>query len=161
MERRNKSNMKISRYSDYVSGSAARQLAVAEPVRKEIIEKEKKVSRTVQRNRENINKIGVGYFAFLVTATLAVAAVCFIYLNYQAEISAKNKNITALTTQIDTLTAQNDSVDYSINSYMDSANIIKVATEELGMVRASGNQVIYYDSTESEFMKQFADVPKQ
>ena len=44
---------------------------------------------------------------------------------------------------------------------MDSANIIKVATEELGMVRASGNQVIYYDSTESEFMKQFADVPKQ
>ena len=80
MERRNKSNMKISRYSDYVSGSAARQLAVAEPVRKERIEKEKKVSRTVQRNRENINKIGVGYFAFLVTATLAVAAVCFIYL---------------------------------------------------------------------------------
>lgn len=160
MERKVRTN-NVKKYSEYVTGSAAKKLAIAEPVRKERIKKEKKVSRAVQRNRDNAKKVGPGYFMFLLTVTAIVAVVCFIYLNFQTDISHTNKKITAMTTQLDTLTAQNDSIDYSINSYMDSANIIRVATEELGMVRASGNQVIYYDSTESEFMKQFTDVPEQ
>lgn len=160
MEKRGKKIYKTRQYSSYIEGSAARQLQVPE---REIKNPKKKVDRRVRllvkNNRENIKEFGLAYMLFFATVTVIIAVTCVIYLNCQAEITASNKKITALTSEIDTLTAQNDSISYSINCSTDNANIIKRATEELGMVRASGSQIIYYDSTESEFMKQFADVP--
>lgn len=152
-------NKTVRKYSDYVSGSAARQLSVALPEKQ--AEPKKRISQETVRNREKILQIRAGYMMFLAVATIVLGVFCYSYLNMKADISGKSKNIAKLTTAVDTLTAQNDSLDYSVNSYVDTNNIIKVATEELGMVKASGNQISYYKSTESEFMKQFTDVPSE
>lgn len=145
---------------EYISGNTARQLQ-AVPERKRVEEHKKQLSQTVKRNREKASQMSFGYLMFLAAATIALVVVCFNYLKLHADISATNSSITNLTSSVDTLTAQNDAMDYSINSYTDVNYIIKVATEELGMVQASKDQVSYYKSTESEYMKQFTDVPNE
>lgn len=145
---------------EYVSGSAARQLQ-AVPERKRVEKENKKLSQAVKANREKAKQISFGYMLFLAMATVALVVVCVSYLKLHADIAETKSNINTISTSIDTLTAQNDSLDYSINSYTDINYIIKVATEELGMVQASKGQVSYYTSTESEYMKQFADVPEE
>lgn len=44
---------------------------------------------------------------------------------------------------------------------MDIENISKVAKEQLGMIQAGKNQISFYDSSESEYMKQYNDVPEK
>ena len=46
----------------------------------------------------------------------------------------------------------------SINSSIDYNYIYKVATEELGMVYPSQNQIVNYDSEDSEYVVQYKDV---
>ncbi len=48
-----------------------------------------------------------------------------------------------------------------INASIDLDHIYKVATEELGMVYANPEQVLLYDKTESEYVRQYEDIPDQ
>lgn len=144
----------------YINGSAARQLE-AVPARERQEEKKRELSQSARRNREKASRMSLGYVLFLAVATMAVVVVCFNYLKLHADISDTNSNITKLTSSVDTMTAQNDALDYSINSYTDVNYIIKTAVEELGMVQASKDQISYYKSTESEYMKQFTDIPEE
>lgn len=144
----------------YINGSAARQLE-AVPARERQEEKKRELSQSARRNREKASRMSLGYVLFLAAATMAVVVVCFNYLKLHADISDTNSNITKLTSSVDTMTAQNDALDYSINSYTDVNYIIKTAVEELGMVQASKDQISYYKSTESEYMKQFTDIPEE
>lgn len=144
----------------YISGNTARQLQ-AVPERKHREKQKRELSQSVKKNREKALEMSMGYVLFLAAATIALVVVCFNYLKLRADISETNSNITKLTSSIDMLTAQNDAVDYSINSYTDVNYIVRVAVEELGMIQASKDQVSYYKSSESEFMKQFTDVPEE
>ncbi|MBE5922124.1 MAG: cell division protein FtsL [Lachnospiraceae bacterium] len=99
------------------------------------------------------------YVLFLVAAAILAVCMCVAYLNIQLEISETKSNISQLKSTIDTVTSQNDSIDYEINSNMDLEYIYKTATEELGMVQASKEQISLYDQTEKEYMKQFHTIP--
>ena len=59
------------------------------------------------------------------------------------------------------LKAENDALETRINTSIDLDYIYKVATEELGMVYANRNQVRLYDKTESEYVRQYEDIPKE
>ena len=43
---------------------------------------------------------------------------------------------------------------------MDLDYIYDVATKELGMVYANKDQILLYDKTESEYVRQYEDVPE-
>ena len=62
--------------------------------------------------------------------------------------------------QLEQLRSENDALQTRINTDMDLDHIYKVATEELGMVYANRNQVLLYDKTESEYVRQYEDIPK-
>ena len=59
------------------------------------------------------------------------------------------------------LKAENDAMETRINTSIDLDYIYKVATEELGMVYANRDQVLLYDKTESEYVRQDEDIPTQ
>ena len=40
------------------------------------------------------------------------------------------------------------------------SDILKIATEELGMVYSTNGQVIYYDSVNPDYVKQYRDIPE-
>lgn len=143
----------------YVTGNTARQLEVV-PERK-AEQPKKELSHAARRNREKASQMSIGYVMFLSVVTIVAVYVCVTYLKLHSDISATSSNVTKLKSEINALQVENDALGYSINSYTDVDNIVRIATEELGMVQASKSQVSFYKSSESEYMKQFTDVPEK
>ena len=95
-------------------------------------------------------------FGFAFTLVMAGVMVgIFIVLTKYISL---NINMTSLRKELSTMTMENDNLEISINSSIDYDYIYKVATEELGMVYPSCNQIVSYDSEDSEYVVQYKDV---
>ncbi len=165
MANQTKYNKNFISYNDYIDGNAVRkrnaeELPAREP-RTYVGDKRVNTSSAIYKNREKALRMSAGYVAVLAVCSALMAGVCAQYLGLRDEITTKKSNIASLELSVESLKAQNDSLDYSINSYMDIDNISKVAKEQLGMVQAGKNQISFYDSSESEYMKQYNDVPSK
>ena len=150
-------------YEDYVEGSAVRKKSVTEvPQRTErtYVDNERvTTSRSIYRNREKALHMSAPYVIVLAICSIMMCTVCAKYLSLRDEITTKSEMIAQLEVQTETLKSHNDNLNYSINSYMDIEYISKVATEELGMIKAGKDQILFYESSESEYMKQYKDIP--
>lgn len=152
-------------YSDYVQGNAVRKIntvEVPEKAPRTYVDNERvKTTRVTYQNREKALRMSLSYVMVLSVCCMILMAVCVKYLSLQDSISTRKANIVSMESDINTLQSQNNAMDYSINSYMDIEYIAKIATEELGMIRATENQVSFYNNTEHEYMKQIKDVPQE
>lgn len=152
-----------SQYTEYVYGNTAR---AAEPVHKEKTRQQKTVRRrvvsyTVWRNQEKALHMNLPYVILFTLAAFCVLAICVNYLQIQSTISARLAHIEELEKNVEQMKADNDATETRINTSVDLDYIYKVATEELGMVYANRNQVLLYDKTESEYVRQYEDIPTQ
>ena len=80
------------------------------------------------------------------------------YISLNVAMTQKSKQVSNLRKELSTITMENDNMEMAINSSIDYDYIYKVATEELGMVYASQNQIVTYDSEDSEYVVQYKDV---
>ena len=117
--------------------------------------------RRTYRQEEKAPKMSLKMTLLMAVSVILSVMSCINYLNAEADITETKKSIAALEESLDTLTTQNNSIQYEIDGFVDVSYIIKTATEELGMVMVSKNQVITYDSTRNEFMEQYGDVPEK
>ena len=101
------------------------------------------------------------YLAVLVAAAVCALYICVNYIHIQSGMTGRMDTIKTLEQQLDTLKAENDALETSINTSVDLDHVYKVATEELGMVYAGKDQVLLYNQTESEYVKQYEDIPEQ
>jgi len=153
-----------SEYMYYTDGNTVRKVANAAPKR---VEPDKRVERRTQTHKRTYKNpkegltINIPYVMFLFVAACAVVTLCMRYINLNSEINKANDSIIAMEKSIETLKAQNDAIEYEINSSVEMDTIIKTATEELGMVQISEDSIRFYKSTEGEYMKQFNDVPTE
>lgn len=137
-------------YRDYDTGETVRSpKRTAEPVRR---------ARTLREPRPS----GLDFKSvlFISMAIIATVYVCVGYLGVQADITGKSKQIAALESEIMGLKNANTAARDQINSSIDLTHVYRVATEELGMVHANRNQVIEYESTKSNFVRQYGDIPE-
>lgn len=72
-----------------------------------------------------------------------------------------SREISSLERQIQELTVVNDARAYEITSSIDLSDVIRTATEELGMVRGSASQTVTFGSRQTEYLQQVAAVPKE
>ena len=148
---------------DYIHGNTAR---VIQPARGERNHKQKTVRRkvvsyNVWRNQEKALHMNFPYVLMLTLAAFCVLVICVNYLQIQSTITARLANIEKLEKNVEQLKAENDAMETRINTSIDLDYIYKVATEELGMVYANRDQVLLYDKTESEYVRQDEDIPTQ
>lgn len=118
------------------------------------------VSYAVRRNQEKALQMNLPYVVMLTIAAMCVLSICVNYLHVQSSISARIHNIELLEKELEQCKAENDALETRIKTDIDLEHIYKVATEELGMVYANKNQVLLYDKTESEYVRQYEDIPK-
>lgn len=156
-------NRNIRSYSNYIDGSAVRKIQRKPEIRpeKREYEEERRNSRqrAAARNRQKELRMSPMYVLFLTAITIVTAVVCVRYLKLQTSIMSRNESIINMEKNLDTLVSQNDAIEYAISSYIDTDYVVKVATGELGMVKASESQISFYESSESEYMKQLEDIP--
>lgn len=158
----------------YVDGNTVRKLEPA-PYEKETKtreqlrrEREEKRRREVKarnqeiavRNRARVLKIDLKYTLFLGIAVVATLFMCIYYLSLQSQLTAKNKTISSLKSELTTLTDANQATQERLNNAIDLEKVFNMATNELGMGYPSKNQIIYYSGSSDDYVKQYKDIPQ-
>jgi len=142
----------------YVNGTAARQLEMPERPQ---VRREQSHAVTTRRNQEKALPMDLPFVIMLTIAAICTLYLCVNYLQLQSNVAARLNNIEALEKSIETLKADNDALETRINTSVDLDYVYKVATEELGMVYANKKQVRLYNRTESEYVRQYEDIPER
>lgn len=155
---------------NYVHGAAAPKLNPHEaplPQKRQVKPQQKpatrqsvRASHRIRRNQERAMYMDLPYVIMLTIASVFTLYLCINYLHVQSSITARMHNIERLETQLEQLKAENDALETSINTSVDLNKIYDIATKELGMVYARKNQVLMYDKTESEYVRQYEDIPE-
>lgn len=97
--------------------------------------------------------------AGIVCTGLLIISAASLIGNVSTHTQLKNQ-IRGLENSYDELKTQNDSKEFDINNFVDLNAVKRIATEELGMVRSSADQIVYYQNNNSEYIQQVADGKK-
>lgn len=142
----------------YVDGNTVRKIRTA-PARE--TKTGTAPSRSTRKNREKALQMNLSYVLFLTAAAVITVAVCINYLKLQSKNTYYQKTVTALGTQLSELKLENDSEYNRILSSVDLEEVKRVAMEDLGMVYASEKQIYRYDSAQSDYVRQYEEIPAE
>ncbi len=107
-----------------------------------------------QKKIEKALSMDAPYVIVLTLALIVVLAMCVSYLRLQSEITTRIKNIEAQEKILEQYVADNDALESRIDASIDLDEIYRVATEELGMVYANKDQILTYEKTPTEYVRQ-------
>mgnify|MGYP004462476219 CR=1 FL=1 len=149
----------------YINDNLARRQEYVEttsPKRQEVVieQPEHRTSHEAHQStaRGLRSSFGVAFTLVMAAAMAAIFIVLARYISLNVAMTQKSKQVSNLRKELSTITMENDNMEMAINSSIDYDYIYKVATEELGMVYASQNQIVTYDSEDSEYVVQYKDV---
>ena len=143
--------------SSYVYGNTVRQGYELPERREREYEKARKQIRE-QKRVQNALSMDAPYVIALTLALIIVLGMCIAYLKVQADLTARIKNIEAQEKLLEQYVVDNDALESRIDASIDLDEIYRVATEELGMVYANKTQVLTYDKTPTEYVRQNDDI---
>ena len=142
------------RNEDYVYGNTARALR---PVEVEA-PREQKLSHRARRNRDRAAHMSFGYVFFLTLAIVATGIGCLQYLKLQSEITNSVKRISALEIELNEIKDENDDTESRIKGTVGLEEIKKRAMNELGMQYATPEQIVKYESDDTDYVRQYIDI---
>lgn len=152
-------NRQLKRH-EYIHGSAVRKtIPMERPQRTPRQQPRRRIDHTVRRNQEKALYMDLPYVLMLTIAAACALYFCVSYLHIQSSTTGRIYQIEKLEKQLEQLKSENDALETRINTSVDLEYVYQVATEELGMVYANRNQVLLYDKTESEYVRQYEDIP--
>ena len=152
---------KTSYYDTYVDGNTVRTIETLpqeEPAVRRKKRRQAKVHYSVLYKEKT--RTHALYAAFLTCIMGLLVFGCVRYLQIQSRVTASMENINKLESTLNDLKAENDAEYNRVMSSVDLETVRKIATEELGMVYADENQVVLYDSKDTDYVRQYQDVPK-
>lgn len=146
----------------YIEGNTARQLntvpaRVGRPEHQQ--KKERQVNEQINKNRDRARAFDLKYTIILMTATIFLFGSCINMLTIQANITEQRRQIAALESNLNELTDTNNETSKQLESSVNLPEIYEVATKELGMVYPKSGQVVSYEASNPDYVKQFKDVP--
>ena len=125
---------------------------------KEEREQQRRKAR-IRRNRDKALQMSPSFVLFMALAAICVLFVCVHYMQVQTSIISTMAEIEEKEQELEALKADNDLLAAEIRTNVDLDEIYRVATEELGMVRPADDQILYYEKTESEYVRQYESIP--
>lgn len=99
------------------------------------------------------------FAVFLGAAVVATLLACCKVLSMQSEVTNQSDTITILQAQVEALEEDNNAYETRIQNSVNLDEIRDIAINQLGMVYPTEGQVVYYDLTESDYVRQYQDVP--
>lgn len=144
----------------YVNGTAVRKLQTAEQKRdpRHGRQVQPRVHRAAQNKPEYLS---IAYTLFLALASVLTLWVCAGYLQLQADNTSRGKRLVALEEELSDLKVENDDEYNRVTTSVDLEEIREIAVNELGMVYANADQVVLYDGSGSDYVKQYQEIPEE
>ena len=142
--------------SAYIQGNTVRKLNVQETIEPP----QKRLSHATRKNRDKAVYMNMGYVIFLSMALVTAGFILIGYIRLQYENTSCVKNISKLESQLNSIKLDNDEEYNRVLASVDLEEIKNVAIHELGMKYADKGQIVIVDGEESDYVRQYADLPK-
>lgn len=117
-------------------------------------------ARKRRLRKEMETRMDLGTFLFLMVAVFCAFYACVSYLSIQEQITNTSKKIASAEGQIIAMKNANQIALEKVDDRIDLSYVYKVATKELGMVHPGKEQVIKYQQIQSDYLKQYGDIPE-
>lgn len=115
-----------------------------------------KIAARRQQAKIRKNKLMTAYMVMVV----ALSCVLFVgYVSLQNSITTRMNHIATLETQLNEVKADNKATKSRIETSTNLNDIKTSAINDLGMVYATSNQIVYYKVNTSDYMSQYYDIP--
>lgn len=123
---------------------------------------DRKIKMTTSRTRANRNRamaMDRGFATFLIGISVVCVVLCIWYLRMRSTATAQLEENNQLSSQLTTLKSENDALYENITNSVDLEHIRDVAMNELGMKYADEDQIIWYHTEGSDYVRQYQEVP--
>lgn len=159
----------------YVDGSAVRKpeeypsqygqpARRREPSRRQVEQPRRnpnrKVNRRVSERTDRALAFNLKYTIFVVGSVLIMVVACIVMLYMESKIKLQQNNINNLEAELEAINDDNVAYKMTLDNMYTLDDIYNAATNELGMVYAKKGQIVYYDSANEDYVKQYQDVPE-
>ncbi|HIS57284.1 MAG TPA: cell division protein FtsL [Candidatus Fimimorpha excrementavium] len=151
----------------YVEDNVVRRMEIDVPIPEEFEERRRRARRRrairerTQQNREKGRQYTLIQMGALAIAVVGVLGFGVRYLKAHDEMNTYIQNIARLEEEYSNKVSENDGLSARIESEIDYNEIYRIATEELGMSYPQKHQEIEYDHVESEYVRQYDDIPNE
>lgn len=149
-------NIRTNQKITYLYGSAAPKYETV-PQKRPHREAERRTVQSPQRRtrvQAKPSPVNMPLLILSLAAFVAIGAMMIQYISLSSEISVLTNSIASLESDLNDLRAENDEYYGRIMSSVDLEKIREVAIMDLGMVYASEDQVITYDSQIDDYVEQ-------
>lgn len=122
---------------------------------------QREVNRERRRNKEFAQAMNRRYIGFLIACAMIVFGACAAYLHEISRTTIVKDNIKDLEAQVSDLKSENDERQTRMDADVNPEEIRRQAVEELGMVYAGREHIVDYSYEESDYVRQYEDIPKK
>lgn len=145
----------------YIYNNTVRQLRVMEdPQIERRTERQREINQQVRKNREYASSMNAGYVLFLIIAVVITFGVCTNYLKLVSSVTEAKGQMTQVQEELAGLKSDNEALAKQMEISINPEYIREVAINELGMVYASKDQIVLYDYQESDYVRQYDEIPE-
>lgn len=145
----------------YIEGNTARKLNTAPERVERPVREERRVNERISRNTRRARAFDLKYTMALTVATVFLFVSCVNMLTLQADITEQRREIATLERNLESLIDTNNETGKRLESSVDLTKVYDTAIKELGMVYPKNGQIVSYEATNPDYVKQFKDVPEQ
>lgn len=115
--------------------------------------------RLVEAPKPAHRSIGIGYLLSLIMVMCLAGMMLVYYVSLQSDVTSSVKEISRLESSLNSLKLSNDEEYNRITASIDLEEVKKIAIHELGMQYAEDGQVVSYSSKNSDYVRQYKDIP--
>ncbi len=124
-------------------------------------EEERYEKKLNDKRQARIQLASRAYGFFLVFMAMVLLVVCIIYLDLRNDITAQQKTITGMESELSTLRQKNDEELDRIEGAVDMEKIKKIAMDELNMTYPESGQVVDIEGGAGDYVRQYKDIPEK
>ncbi|MDO5409293.1 MAG: septum formation initiator family protein [Lachnospiraceae bacterium] len=111
--------------------------------------------------RTAVDIIPIAYVFMVAVSCICILAFSVMYIHARTEVTALSKQVSTLQATLEDIKQDNQDLQNEITTCTSIDTIRKKATQKLGMVPADETQIVYYDSSDSEYVRQKEDIPNE
>lgn len=112
----------------------------------------------IQRNKERLQVFDWKYTVITAVAVIICAAAALVYLGGRVHLNNLSSEISSLKSEKEELLSEQNALQTEIDKNINLDEIRTFAEEELHMVYPGPEQVIYYNSSTSDYFRQYESV---
>ena len=147
----------------FTEGNTVRQVAQPAPDRRDR-ERERREEQLRRRRRQQRKHAAMmrrkRLYAIYIAGVITSACALFVgYVNLTNSITTHMDNVSKLEAQVTELKAQNSATQSRIDTSTNLGDVKAAAMNQLGMVYANADQIVYYNMENNDYMSQYHKIP--